>query len=80
MHGNVWEWCQDHWHESYNGAPINGAEWVDITNNQNHVIRGGSWFNEPSSCRSSYRLRKNSEQTSDHIGFRIVRSLLKHHS
>jgi len=75
MHGNVWEWCQDHWHESYNGAPINGEAWIDSTDNQNHVIRGGSWRNEPFNCRSSYRFPKSSEQASDHIGFRIVRSL-----
>jgi len=75
MHGNVWEWCQDHWHENYNGAPINGEVWIDIINNQAYVIRGGSWFNEPSNCRSTYRQRRNSEQTANHIGFRIVRSL-----
>jgi formylglycine-generating enzyme required for sulfatase activity/uncharacterized caspase-like protein len=76
MHGNVWEWCQDHWHTDYNGAPLNGAAWIDSTNNnQNYVIRGGSWLNESSNCRSSYRLWKNSDQVSNHIGFRIVRSL-----
>ncbi|MBW4693446.1 MAG: SUMF1/EgtB/PvdO family nonheme iron enzyme [Lyngbya sp. HA4199-MV5] len=75
MHGNVWEWCKDHWHENYNSAPTNGEAWIDSSGNQNHVIRGGSWRNEPSNCRSSYRLWKGSEQAADHIGFRIVRSL-----
>ena len=75
MHGNVWEWCQDHWHENYNGAPMNGEAWIDSINNQDRVIRGGSWVNEPSNCRSSHRHWKSSEQTSGHIGFRIVRSL-----
>ncbi|MBE9177787.1 SUMF1/EgtB/PvdO family nonheme iron enzyme [Oculatella sp. LEGE 06141] len=74
MHGNVWEWCQDHWHENYYGTPTNGEAWIDSTDNQNRIIRGGSWLNEPSNCSSSYRLWKNSNQVSRHIGFRIVQS------
>ena len=74
MHGNVWEWCQDHWHENYNGAPMNGEAWIDSINNQDRVIRGGSWVNEAFNCRSSCRSHQNSEQASHNIGFRIVRS------
>jgi formylglycine-generating enzyme required for sulfatase activity len=29
MHGNVWEWCEDHWHDNYKGAPADGRAWVD---------------------------------------------------
>jgi formylglycine-generating enzyme required for sulfatase activity len=48
MHGNVWEWCQDTWHENYNGAPTDGSAWVDENANQNRMIlRGGSWYNNP---------------------------------
>jgi formylglycine-generating enzyme required for sulfatase activity len=44
MHGNVWEWCQDTWHENYNGAPTDGSAWVDENANQNiRILRGGSW-------------------------------------
>lgn len=75
MHGNVWEWCQDHWHNNYTDAPTNGEAWIDNTDNQTRVIRGGSWLNEPAICSSSYRLWKDSHQTSPHIGFRIVRDL-----
>jgi formylglycine-generating enzyme required for sulfatase activity len=75
MHGNVWEWCQDHWHENYHGAPTDGEAWIDTTNNQNRVIRGGSWLNEPSNCCSFYRWWKNSEQAPHHIGFRVVRNI-----
>ena len=75
MHGNVWEWCLDHWHESYNDAPITGEAWIENSNNQNRVIRGGSWRNEPPMCRSSYRWYRNVNKKSDNIGFRIMRYL-----
>ena len=46
MHGNVWEWCDDDWHNSYNGAPKDGGSWVkDVSDRSNtsKVLRGGSW-------------------------------------
>ncbi|MFN6478577.1 formylglycine-generating enzyme family protein [Nostoc sp. DedQUE07] len=75
MHGNVWEWCLDHWHENYNNAPNNGDTWWDSSDNQTRVMRGGSWRNDPHLCRSSSRLQKNASEMSNHIGFRIVCSL-----
>jgi len=75
MHGNVWEWCLDSWHESYDGAPTNGDGWLDGSENQTHVIRGGSWRNEPLRCRSASRWYNNTNKPSQNIGFRIVRSL-----
>ena len=42
MHGNVWEWCEDDWHENYEGAPMDGSAWLSETNSAK-VIRGGSW-------------------------------------
>ncbi|MEH2463430.1 MAG: SUMF1/EgtB/PvdO family nonheme iron enzyme [Nostoc sp.] len=47
MHGNVWEWCQDSWHDSYKGAPQDGSAWID-NDNQYQILRGGSWFFNPS--------------------------------
>ncbi|MBD1808857.1 SUMF1/EgtB/PvdO family nonheme iron enzyme [Microcoleus sp. FACHB-SPT15] len=75
MHGNVWEWCLDHWHENYDDAPITGEAWIDDSNNQKRLIRGGSWFNEPFLCRSASRWYGDINQKSHNIGFRIIRSL-----
>ncbi|QHG19078.1 SUMF1/EgtB/PvdO family nonheme iron enzyme [Nostoc sp. ATCC 53789] len=75
MHGNVWEWCLDHWHENYNNAPNNADSWRDSSDNQIYVMRGGSWRNDPYLCRSSSRLQKNASEMSNHVGFRIVCSL-----
>jgi formylglycine-generating enzyme required for sulfatase activity len=72
MHGNVWEWCLDHWHESYSGAPTDGSAWVENTDSSARVFRGGSWYSFPKFCRSASRIRDNPEFTSDSVGFRIV--------
>jgi formylglycine-generating enzyme required for sulfatase activity len=41
--GNVWEWCADHYHDSYEGAPSDGSAWIESQGAANRVIRGGSW-------------------------------------
>jgi len=57
MHGNVWEWCEDHWHDSYEGAPTDGSAWVDAhaQEDERRLLRGGSWFDVPHGCRSAGR-------------------------
>jgi formylglycine-generating enzyme required for sulfatase activity len=57
MHGNVDEWCQDVWHESYEGAPTDGSAWVEGGDQRLRVLRGGSWRDNPSLCRSASRRR-----------------------
>jgi formylglycine-generating enzyme required for sulfatase activity len=75
MHGNVWEWCADHWHDNYHGAPMDNLSWESLGESR-RVIRGGSWRNEPALCTSTYRQASNEEsQSSNNIGFRIVREL-----
>ncbi|MEM9008793.1 MAG: formylglycine-generating enzyme family protein, partial [Cyanobacteria bacterium P01_F01_bin.86] len=70
MHGNVWEWCLDGWHENYKGAPSDGSEWK--SNDEKKVLRGGSWFDGPGYCRSAYRGRVARDNHLDVIGFRVV--------
>ncbi|MFM6251091.1 MAG: formylglycine-generating enzyme family protein, partial [Dolichospermum sp.] len=72
MHGNVWEWCQDDWHDNYEGAPIDGSAWISLTNRK--VLRGGSWNYYPVLCRSAYRLYSIANFGFSDFGFRVVRS------
>ena len=75
MHGNVWEWCQDHWHSDYGGAPLDGSAWQgDPLHNNGRVIRGGSWFDTPRSCRSAYRDGDALDDRGSNLGFRVVAS------
>jgi formylglycine-generating enzyme required for sulfatase activity len=72
MHGNVWEWCQDDWHNDYEGAPIDGSAWLNNEEGNNgKLLRGGSWYPSPDHCRSAYRLFSN-RYGFDNIGFRVV--------
>ncbi|MBW4473575.1 MAG: SUMF1/EgtB/PvdO family nonheme iron enzyme [Stenomitos rutilans HA7619-LM2] len=72
MHGNVWEWCQDQWHESYEGATTDGSAWLSEDENASRVIRGGSWHGQPSNCRSAYRVDAPPALRDDLVGFRVV--------
>jgi eukaryotic-like serine/threonine-protein kinase len=76
MHGNVWEWCEDIAQESYNGAPKDGSAWVTRNGADLRVLRGGSWFNAPSSCRSARRVADQPSAQKNKVGFRVVVSLL----
>ena len=57
MHGNVWEWVADTWHDNYTGAPNDGSIWGKLGDKKAKVLRGGSWISNPNSCRSAYRSR-----------------------
>jgi formylglycine-generating enzyme required for sulfatase activity len=88
MHGNVWEWCLDHWHHGYEGAPADGSAWLSTMEQQNQsftkpvknviedseprLLRGGSWFDFPRDCRSAYRLHNQPGLAYSTVGFRVV--------
>jgi formylglycine-generating enzyme required for sulfatase activity len=55
MHGHVWEWCEDWWHKSYEGAPTDGRAWKSDGESRNRVMRGGSWYAAAEFCRSASR-------------------------
>ena len=55
MHGNVEEWCQDWYHDSYRGAPTDGSPWESPAG-EFHVSRGGHWYSLGLTCRSAYRM------------------------
>ncbi|WBQ12847.1 formylglycine-generating enzyme family protein [Hyphomonadaceae bacterium BL14] len=75
MHGNVFEWVEDCWNDSYEGAPSDGSERT-TGNCSIRVYRGGSWFNFPLFLRSASRGRNASGYRKfPHVGFRLARTL-----
>ncbi len=73
MHGLVKEWCADHWHDTYDGAPSDGRPWIINGNPNQRVLRGGSWNGGPRTCRSAFRSRADKGSNLYDISFRIVR-------
>ena len=72
-HGNVWEWCQDWWHNSYKKAPSDGSAWASPTSDF-RVFRGGGWYYDARNCRSSFRINVAPGFASTFIGFRVSRT------
>jgi formylglycine-generating enzyme required for sulfatase activity len=72
MHGNIWEWCQDEWHQNYNEAPADGCAWITENDNHYRLLRGGSWSDNPENCRSANRYDFNPVFRDFNIGFRVV--------
>jgi formylglycine-generating enzyme required for sulfatase activity len=74
-HGNVWEWCADHWHDNYEGAPSDGSASLKEDKEEKYVLRGGSWLDPPRGCRSAFRLRYARDVMDFNVGFRVCCSL-----
>lgn len=81
MLGNVWEWVEDAWHDTYNGAPIDGKAWSSdgaistLGNQEWRVLRGGSWMIDPRDARSAVRFMSDQLSRNAYTGIRIARTL-----
>jgi formylglycine-generating enzyme required for sulfatase activity len=78
VHGNVWEWCEDVWHESYKKKSeklrLTGGAWTTGDRGR-RVLRGGSWLNYPAFLRAAARDRDFTSNRNDIAGFRVARTL-----
>jgi len=75
MHGNVWEWVEDSWHETYDGAPTDGSAWLAGGDPSFRIVRGGSWRNDSERVRAAARVRRHVNVRFDTLGFRVARTL-----
>ena len=75
MHGNVWEWVEDCWHDNYEGAPSDGSAWTSGGDSHERVVRGGSWGRYPRLLRSATRVRFTPSYRYINLGFRLVQDL-----
>lgn len=76
MYGNVFEWVQDCWHDSYDGAPRDGSAWEGNCTENGRVIRGGAWSSSPGTLRSASRNRSPPNLQYTEGGFRLALTLL----
>ena len=74
MHGNVWEWVEDRWHDNYDGAPRDGSAWTEGIDPR-RVTRGGSWGNSGKVLRSTVRVRYDTDEQRHAVSFRVARTL-----
>jgi formylglycine-generating enzyme required for sulfatase activity len=72
--GNAWEWTEDCWNASYDGAPSDGTAWANGDCEQ-RVMRGGSWDSSPWVLRSTERTNPGTHDATNYIGFRVARTL-----
>jgi formylglycine-generating enzyme required for sulfatase activity len=75
MHGNVWEWVEDDWHDSYKKAPDDGSAWIDKPRGSYRVLRGGGWGVVAQGCRSAVRVSYWPDVRVFSLGFRLSRSV-----
>ena len=75
VHGNVFEWLEDCWHEDYRGAPTDGSAWIAGGNCAKRVVRGRSWNDEPQYLRAASRYAVPVGTQDTGLGFRVARAL-----
>jgi len=69
--GNVWEWCADHRHNDYVGAPADGQPWKSNAERPVRCLRGGAWDMNALRCRSTYRSWDWEDSKTNRFGFRV---------
>lgn len=72
VHGYLWEWCADAWHDNYEGAPADGSAWSAGGDAKRRVLRGGSWKDDAPSLTSSFRRAADKQLKDDAVGLRCV--------
>ena len=73
MHGNVFEWVQDCWHRSYEGAPTDGSAWQEGESCNLRVRKGGSWNYTTTAMRAAFRQAAATDGYRDkNLGFRVA--------
>jgi formylglycine-generating enzyme required for sulfatase activity len=75
MHGNVWEWMQDCWHNNYLSAPADGRAWTTGCSDNYRPKRGAAWNGIPSILRPAYRAGNRPDLRYDTNGLRLARTL-----
>jgi formylglycine-generating enzyme required for sulfatase activity len=76
MHGNVSEWCEDTWSKNYQNALVHGKARTKGKYPDKRVFRGGSWYDNPGSCRSAFRYAWVTDDVSSTIGFRVIHQIV----
>jgi formylglycine-generating enzyme required for sulfatase activity len=71
MHGNLWEWCQDLYHITYNGAPTDGSAW-ESEGDTRRILRGGGWLDPAYGSRSADRYMEAPNNRRNYLGLRVV--------
>jgi len=74
VHGNVSDWVEDCWNDSYDGAPADGSAWKDGHCHM-RVMRGGAWSRTPKAMRSASRIAFGSDISMQYFGLRVARSI-----
>lgn len=72
VHGYLWEWCADSWHDDYRGAPADGSAWMTGGEVKQAVLRGGSWKDDADKLTSSFRRAADKQLKDDAVGLRCV--------